>query len=159
MNKILFLILFLPLSLQAQDRNQPYVKFDHGAILFYLPSGSAYAPSLPVYKPGFVHILRTPGFQTQSNQELSDHLASGIMSSLKLRHASQDLEISPMNNEDKTEFLENYACLILLNYTGVSELDTVFYTTAVALQEDINSGIKTNSALVVKMFDMNREKQ
>jgi len=151
--------LFLPLLLQAQNDNIPHVRFDQGSILFCLPSQSAYAPLLPAYKPGFVHILQTPGFQSKSNQEISDHLASGIMSSLKLRHASQDLEISPMNNEDKTEFLEKYACLILLSYTKVSEINSLFYTTATTLQEDQDPGIKTNSALVVRMFDMYRENE
>ena len=140
--------MILPVALLAQDLNQPYVKFDNDAILFYLPSGSAYAPSLPVYKPGFVHILRTTGFQIQSIQELSEHLACGI----------RDLLSSTMTPTQKTEFLEQYACLVLLNYIRISELDTLFYTKAVALQEDSNPEIKANASLVVKMVDLYREK-
>jgi len=78
MKKYLYVILFFSFFIQAQDINAPYIKFDQGSILFCLPSQSAYAPLLPAYKPGFVHILRTTGFQTQSNQELSGHLGSRI---------------------------------------------------------------------------------
>jgi len=147
MKKHLILFLLLPLFLQAQDHNTPYVKFDREAILFYIPSQTAFAPLLPAYKPGFVHILRTAGFQKQSNQELSDHLGSRI----------QYLASEPMTSEQKTEFLENYACLVLLNYTGVSELDTLFYIKAVSLKEDNNQDIRENASLVVKMIGLYRK--
>ena len=140
-------ILLLPASLEAQDYNTPFVKFDRGSILYYLPSGSAYPLLLPASKQGFVHILRTPGFQTQSNHEISDHLASGI------RH----LISQHVTSAQKTEFLEKYACLVLLNYTRVSELDTLFYTRAVSLQEDVNQEIKDNASLVVNMADLYRK--
>jgi len=59
-----------------------------------------------------------------------------------------------MNVGQKIEFLEKYACLIFLNYTSVSELDTLFYSKAVELQENSNSEIKANASLVVKMVEM-----
>ncbi|MFH1297286.1 MAG: hypothetical protein ABIJ04_08455 [Bacteroidota bacterium] len=141
------LLLVLPVMLQAQDDNVPYIRFDQGSMLYYLPSQSAYALLLPASKPGFVRILRTPGFQTRSNQEISDQLASGIRDQI-----SQN-----MTSAQKTEFLEQYACLILLNYTRVSELDTLFYTKAVSLQEDVNQEVKENASLVVKMADLYRK--
>jgi len=147
MKKMIFLFLFLPVSLQAQDHNIPYVKIDREAILFYIPSQTAYAPLLPAYKPGFVHILKTPGFQRQSTQELSGYLGSGI----------RDLVSNPMTIEQKTEFLENYACLILLNYTRVSALDTLFYIKTISLKQDSNEAIKENASLVVKMVDLFRK--
>jgi|GEM_PF-1153884 len=144
MKKQLILFLLVPLFLQAQDHNTPYVKFDREAILFYIPSQTAFAPLLPVYKPGFVHILKTPGFRHESTQELSGHLGSRI----------QYLASEPMTSEQKTEFLENYACLVLLNYTNVSEIDTLFYIKAVSLKQDPNEAIKENASLVVKMVDL-----
>ena len=149
MKNVLFLILLLPVALHAKDRNEPYVRFENGAILFYLPSQSAWGPLLPAYKPGFVKILQTPFFQTQSNQELTTYLTSTI----------HHLTSNSMSASQKTEFLEKYACLILLNYTRISELDSTFYTTASNLQQDQDPGIKTNSALVVKMVDMYREER
>jgi len=59
-----------------------------------------------------------------------------------------------MTSEQKTEFLENYACLVLLNYTNVSEIDTLFYIKAVSLKQDPNEAIKENASLVVKMVDL-----
>ncbi|MFH1937074.1 MAG: hypothetical protein ABIK52_05885, partial [Bacteroidota bacterium] len=63
-----------------------------------------------------------------------------------------------MTSAQKSEFLEKYACLILLNYTRVSELDTLFYTKADSLQEDVNQEVKESTSLVVKMVDLYREK-
>jgi hypothetical protein len=54
----------------------------------------------------------------------------------------------------KTGFLETYACLILLNYTRVSELDSSFLHTTTAMKDDDNPEIRTNAALVVKMYEM-----
>jgi len=147
MKQYLMLVLFLPISLWAQNPHIPYVHFDREAILFYIPSQTAFAPLLPAYKPGFVHILKTPGFQRQSAEELSGHLESGI----------RDLVSNPMTLEQKSEFLENYACLVLLNYSSVSELDTLFYNKAVSLTEDANQDIKENASLLVRMVDLYRK--
>jgi len=144
MKKYLIAFLLMPLLLQAQDINIPHVKFDQGSILFNIPSQSSFAPALPAIKPGFVHILQTPGFQSKSTSDISDDLASGIL----------DLLSQSMNQKQKFEFLEKYACLILLYYSRVSELDTAFYYKAVVLQADSDQIIKTNAALVVKMVEM-----
>ena len=147
MRNIVLFILFLPFTLSSQDLKVPFVRFDQGSILFYLPSQSAYAPLLPAYKPGFVHILRIPCFQSQSNQEISDHLSSGI----------RDLASSVMNVTQKEDFLEQYACLILLNYMRVVKLDTLFLRKTNDLKNDIHPDIRGNAALVGKLFEMYRE--
>ena len=144
MRYICFFILSLPITIMAQDKNQPYVRFDEGIILFYLPSQSAYPLLLPAYKPGFVHIVQTLGFQSQSNQEISGHLSSDIV----------NLISHPLSVNQKTEFLEKYACLILLNYSRVSTLDTLFSSTARTLCEDPVTEINTNAKLVVRMYEM-----
>jgi len=148
MKKILFTLIILPALLYAQDRNEPFVKFDQGSILFYIPSqgGQRLVPSC---KPGFVHILMPPGSLTQSPKELSDHLTSCI----------RQLISKPMSSTQKTGFLEKYACLVLLNYTRVSQLDTAFHTTARALQKDPGLEVSRNAAAVVKMAEMYMEKE
>lgn len=144
---MLILYFMIPWLLHAQDQNIPYIQFSHEAILWYIPGGSAHPPLLPVIKPGFVHILQTPGFQTQPNKGLSAQLESRI----------RDLLSDPMNTNQKTEFLEKYACLILMNYTRVSEIDTLFYIKSVSLKEDSNQEIRENASLVVKMVDLYRK--
>jgi len=144
MKKVLFFMLFLPVALQAQDQNQPFVRFDQGSILFYVPSQGDGLRLLPAYKPGFVHTLQTPGNMILSPKELSDHLVSGIKSLIS----------KSMTPAQKNEFLKQYACLILLIYTRATELDSLFYKTAVSLKEEDDPGIATNAALVVKMYDM-----
>jgi hypothetical protein len=157
MKKGLVLLLIFPLLLRAQDQNEPYIRFDQGTILFYIPSQGSQR-LLPAYKPGFVHILQTPGILTLPPQELSGHLESGIH--LIAGGAKQKNRLSPsMTSAQKTTFLESYACLILLKYSGVSKLDSMFYNTAVTLQEDSDPEVRTNAGLVVRMIDMYRMKE
>ena len=155
MKKGLVLLLIFPLLLRAQDQNEPYIRFDQGTILFYIPSQGSQR-ILPAYKPGFVHILQTPGILTLPPQELSGHLES-----LPRRQAGgiRHLASQSMSTIQKTEFLEKYACLILLKYSGVSKLDSMFYNTAVTLQEDSDPEVRTNAGLVVRMIDMYRMKE
>jgi len=148
MKKLTVICLLLPLFIQAQNYDIPHVKFEQGSILFYIPSQSSYAPLLPAYKPGFVHILQTPSFQSKSNQDISDHLAFRI----------EDLASKPMSQNQKVEFLEKYACLVLINYSNVSELNTSFYDKAVSLQDDPNQQIKANAIMVVRMVEMYLER-
>jgi len=145
---ILSIILLFPLMMQAQDQNEPYVRFDQGSILFYSPSQGGQR-LLPDCKPGFVHILMTPGSLVQVPRGLSDRMAAS------LRH----LTSKPMSSNQKTEFLEKYACLILLNYSRISQLDTLFYTTARSLQKDPGLEVSRNAAAVVKMAEMYMEKE
>jgi len=158
MKNIQWLIFLFPIFLQAQEYNTPFVKFDQDVILFYLPSESISPLLLPASKPGFVHILRTPGIQTQTNQEISDDLVSGI-SELCGDPATAGLHLisEHMTTAQKTNFLEQYACLILLNYTNVGTLDTLFYTQAVSLKKETNQAIRENASLVVKMVDLYRK--
>ena len=152
MKKGLVLLLIFPLLLRAQDQNEPYVRFDRGYILFYIPSQGGQR-LLPAYKPGFVHILQTPGILTLPPQELSGHLESGIH--LIVGGAKQQNQVLPsMTSAQKTKFLESYACLILLKYTGVSQLDSIFLAIASALQKDPDPATGANASLVVKMMEM-----
>ena len=144
MKKSIILLLLLPFFLQAQDNNIPSVKFDQGSILYYIPAQSAFAPLLPVIKPGFVHIIQTPGFQSLSNKAISDNLTSGI----------RNLLSKPMSLNQKTKFLENYTSLVLMNYSSVSDLESAFYHKAVALQNDADRQIKEKAELVVEMLEM-----
>jgi hypothetical protein len=157
MKKGLVLLLIFPLLLRAQDQNEPYIRFDQGTILFYIPSQGSQR-LLPAYKPGFVHILQTPGILTLPPQELSGHLESGIH--LIAGGAKQQNMLSPsMTSAQKTTFLESYACLILLNYTRVSQLDSAFLAIASALQKDPDPVTGVNAALVVKLMEMYQRKR
>jgi len=64
-----------------------------------------------------------------------------------------------MSSTQKTGFLEKYACLVLLNYTRVCQLDTAFHTTARALQKDPDDEVSINAAAVMKMAEMYMEKE
>ncbi|MFH1297718.1 MAG: hypothetical protein ABIJ04_10640 [Bacteroidota bacterium] len=62
-----------------------------------------------------------------------------------------------MTSAQKSEFLEKYACLILLNYTHVLELDTLFLQTANDLKQDIQPSIREQAVMVGKLFEMYRD--
>jgi len=156
-NILFFILLLIPATLIAQKDNIPYVKFDPDVILFYLPSESISPLLLPASKPGFVHILRTPGIQTQTNQEISDDLVSGISELCgDPATAGRHLISEHMTTAQKINFLEKYACLILLNYTDVAALDTAFYIQAVSLKKETTQAIRENASLVVEMVELYR---
>jgi len=143
------LTLIIPLILVtnpafSQEKDIPYVQFREGAIIWYLPSSGEQFRSLPAYIPGFVRIRQTIYFQKLTNAEVT----------AKLKDELTRLVNTSLSNAQKLEFLEKYACLILLNYLDVSNLPQDFFSEAKDLKSDEYQSIRSASELVVKMFEM-----
>jgi len=139
-----FLLMVIPFTSSAQNNNIPYVQFDQDAIIWYIPGQSAYAPILPVIKPGFVHILQTPGFLSVSPKELSEQITGNLTI----------WNNSLTSTDRKEQFLASLSCLILLNYAKPSALDSAFIHTARNLQNDPDPAISREATLTVRLFEI-----
>jgi len=78
---------------------------------------------------------------------------------IKLKDELAELVNTSLSAAQKLEFLENYACLILLNYLEVGNLPQAFYSNAKELKSDSDQNIRSASDLVVKMFEMYLEEK
>jgi len=144
MKLLLFPLLLVSLQTFSQEKDIPCVKFREGAIIWYLPSSGQQFQSLPAYIPGFVHIRQTLFIQKLSNAQVTANLKNELTA----------LNNSTITTGRKLEFLEKYACLILLNYLDVGSLPQEFNDKAKDLKSDEDQSIRSNAELVVKMFEM-----
>ena len=144
--KHLIIIPLLLASIQAlsQGKELPYIQFHEQTIVWYLPSSGHLFRSLPAYIPGFVHIKQTLFFQKVTDVQVAARLSEELTT----------LANTTLSTDQKLEFLEKYACLILLNYMEVNSLPQEFYSKAKDLKSDTDQNIRSDAELVVKMFEM-----
>jgi hypothetical protein len=144
--KPLIIIPLLLASIQAfaQEKDLPYVRFREGAIVWYLPSSGQQFQSLPAYIPGFVHIRQTLFIQKLTKAQVTTRLSEELTT----------LANTTLSTDQKLEFLEKYACLILLNYLEVNSLPQEFFSKTKELKSDTDQSIRSDAELVVNMFEM-----
>ncbi len=149
--KIFMIIPLLLASLQSvsQEKEVPSVQFREGKIVWYIPSSGQQFRSLPAYIPGFVSIRQTLFIQKLTNAEVIGRIKEELTALIK----------TTLTSGQKVEFLEKYACLILLNYLDVVSLPEEFLDVAKDLKSDGDPAIRADAELVVKMYEMYLEER
>jgi hypothetical protein len=144
MIKFLIFLSMLPLLVQAQPKQSPYVTFNDGKILYFIPRSEP--RMLPAIKPAYVEILQTatPGAKsfTQTKKQLSEHLVA--------------LTARTMSETDKEDFLASLACLILLYCDQPDNVDPAFIAKAKAMEKDKDVG--NEAGLVVRLWGAYKNK-
>jgi hypothetical protein len=142
--KIFGVLLLFPLLVFSQQKEPPYVTIKEGKIFYYLPAHNTDPRLLPARIPGFVVVAQTALSASQPTKQVRETLITDLSS----------LTDKKLTLEQKQAFLEMFACLLLLDYSDVSAIDSKFIELVRKLGEDRDSGIRADAGLVVRMYEM-----
>jgi hypothetical protein len=143
MKKFILIYLLLPLTVLSQE-HPPFVEVQNGSINFYVSAGPESFRQLPSYKPGFVTIIQTSLPQIQTTGKIIESLTNDLEKMVRQN----------LSTEQKQEFLEKYACLVLLKYESLSQLNAEYLSLASRMKEDSNLKVRSDAEQVVKMAEM-----